>query len=137
MYTTSHDQSSIEQIILSSVLKSNIAARLAEVPPDDKPELLAILGRAIRVMFDEESFKSEWLIVAITGYAGKKEHSNRLRTIWKREFPTPLPPTTKVRDAYGCTEVFKLSIGSMNYNFNKADGVYIGRTSTPSTAQSL
>ena len=131
------DLSNVEHIIMNSVVKSDITARLAEVPLDDKLELLTLLGGAIKVMFHEERFNGEWLLVALTGYVGKEECSGGLRTIWKREFLTPLPPIAKVRDADGFTEDFTISIDNMVYKFSKVGAVYLGCAPAPSTAQSL
>lgn len=132
MFTAAQDQGDIERIIRSSVLESTIAARLAAVPLDDRPQLLATLGGAVKVVFYEQRFNGEWLTEALVGRVGRDEFSNEPRVLWRREFPTPLPPVAKVRDAVGCAEVFKISINGTDYKFSKAEGVYLGCTPAPS-----
>lgn len=134
MSETANTYQDVEQRILDSVLKSDIAARLAAVPLDDRPELTALLGSIVKVLFYEERSQGEWLVVGLRGYVGKEEYSNEPRTVWERGFSPPIPSIAKVKDACGSTEVFTVSVDGVGYKFSKADGVYLGCTQSASTA---
>ena len=129
----------VEQIIGKSKLGGEAQIRLKEVPADDIGELCAILGKVVNVYFLYRKINGYLSLTSIRGYVGKEEKSEKQRTIWEWRFAVPLPvskfPWQRFSVNYG--ENFAVVVNGVKYLFRKADGSYLGKVFSESTAQSL
>ncbi|MBI2143889.1 hypothetical protein HYU17_01920 [Candidatus Woesearchaeota archaeon] len=125
----------VEQIINESTVhvKVDIVAKLGQLPVDDRQDAISMIGRLVKAIFYEEKVAGVWLTTAVAGYCGKDEYLDKLREIWVRRFPEPLPPchSLRLRD-YG--ELFTFSLGRKQYVLSKLDGRYLEHTTTASTS---